>query len=82
MTRDKPPRQIHLSRREICPNKRSHPTPADAHLVIHSTDAGASLHVQLRIAIKARGLFSGDDTGINLMWLTVRNMLADRLRSG
>ena len=51
-----PPRQIHLSRREICPKKRSHPLPHRRHLEVRLDSHAAFVHLRngcLRLRITA-----------------------------
>jgi transposase-like protein len=49
--------------------------------VLYTTNAIESLHMQLRKIIKTRGHFPSDEAAIKLMWLALRNILADKVRS-
>jgi len=55
--------------------------PPDVRRVIYTTNAIESLHMQLRKIIKTRGHFPSDDAAIKLLWLALRNILADKVRS-
>jgi transposase-like protein len=55
--------------------------PPDVRRVIYTTNAIESLHMQLRKIIKTRGHFPSDEAAIKLMWLALRNILADKVRS-
>ena len=45
------------------------------------TNAIESLHMQLRKIIKTRGHFPSDEAAIKLLWLALRNILANKVRS-
>jgi len=47
---------------------------------MYTTNAIESLHMQLRKIIKTRGHFPSDEAAIKLMWLALRNILADKVR--
>ena len=49
--------------------------------MIYTTNAIESLHMQLRKIIKTRGHFPSDDAALKLLWLALRNVLADKVRS-
>jgi putative transposase len=55
--------------------------PPEVRRVIYTTNAIESLHMQLRKIIKTRGHFPSDEAAIKLMWLALRNIFADRVRS-
>ncbi len=55
--------------------------PPAVRRVIYTTNAIESLHMQLRKIIKTRGHFPSDDAAIKLLWLALRNVLADKVRS-
>jgi putative transposase len=55
--------------------------PPDVRRVIYTTNAIESLHMQLRKIIKTRGHFPSDEAAIKLMWLALRNILANKVRS-
>jgi putative transposase len=55
--------------------------PPEVRRVIYTTNAIESLHMQLRKIIKTRGHFPSDEAAIKLMWLALRNILADNVRS-
>jgi len=55
--------------------------PPEVRRVIYTTNAIESLHMQLRKIIKTRGHFPSDEAAIKLMWLALRNILADKVRS-
>jgi transposase-like protein len=55
--------------------------PPEVRRVIYTTNAIESLHMQLRKIIKTRGHFPSDDAAIKLLWLALRNILADKVRS-
>ena len=54
--------------------------PPDVRRVMYTTNAIESLHMQLRKIIKTRGHFPSDEAAIKLMWLALRNILADKVR--
>jgi transposase-like protein len=49
--------------------------------VIYTTNAIESLHMQLRKIIKNRGHFPSDEAAAKLLWLALRNITADKVRS-
>jgi putative transposase len=49
--------------------------------LIYTTNAIESLHARLRKIIKSRGHFPNDDAATKLIWLALRNIMADRTRS-
>jgi transposase-like protein len=49
--------------------------------VIYTTNAIESLHMQLRKIIKNRGHFPSDEAATKLLWLALRNITADKVRS-
>jgi transposase-like protein len=49
--------------------------------VIYTTNAIESLHMQLRKIIKSRGHFPSDEAATKLLWLALRNITADKVRS-
>jgi len=49
--------------------------------VIYTTNAIESLNMQLRKIIKTRGHFPNDEAAIKLLWLTLRNVLANTVRA-
>lgn len=55
--------------------------PPDVRRVIYTTNAIESLHMQLRKIIKTRGHFPSDEAATKLLWLALRNILADKVRS-
>lgn len=55
--------------------------PPAVRRVIYTTNAIESLHMQLRKIIKTRGHFPSDEAAIKLLWLALRNVLADKVRS-
>jgi len=55
--------------------------PPAVRKVIYTTNAIESLHMQLRKIIKTRGHFPSDDAALKLLWLALRNALADKVRS-
>ena len=55
--------------------------PPDVRKVIYTTNAIESLHMQLRKIIKTRGHFPSDEAAIKLLWLALRNILANKVRS-
>jgi putative transposase len=55
--------------------------PPEVRRVIYTTNAIESLHMQLRKIIKTRGHFPSDEAALKLMWLALRNILADKVRS-
>ena len=55
--------------------------PPEVRRVIYTTNAIESLHMRLRKIIKTRGHFPSDEAAIKLMWLALRNILADKVRS-
>jgi putative transposase len=55
--------------------------PPEVRRVIYTTNAIESLHMQLRKIIKTRGHFPSDEAAIKLLWLALRNILADKVRS-
>ena len=55
--------------------------PPEVRRVIYTTNAVESLHMQLRKIIKTRGHFPRDEAATKLLWLALRNILADKVRS-
>jgi transposase-like protein len=55
--------------------------PPDVRRVIYTTNAIESLHMQLRKIIKTRGHFPSDEAATKLLWLALRNILANKVRS-
>jgi transposase-like protein len=55
--------------------------PPAVRKVIYTTNAIESLHMQLRKIIKTRGHFPSDEAALKLLWLALRNALADKVRS-
>jgi transposase-like protein len=55
--------------------------PPDIRRVIYTTNAIESLHMQLRKIIKTRGHFPSDEAATKLLWLALRNILTDKVRS-
>ena len=55
--------------------------PPAVRRVIYTTHAIESLHMQLRKIIKTRGHFPSDEAALKLLWLALRNVLADKVRS-
>ncbi len=55
--------------------------PPAVRRVIYTTNAIESLHMQLRKIIKTRGHFPNDEAAVKLLWLALRNVLADKVRS-
>lgn len=55
--------------------------PAEVRRVIYTTNAIESLHMQLRKIIKTRGHFPSDEAATKLLWLALRNILKDKVRS-
>ncbi len=55
--------------------------PPEIRRVIYTTNVIESLHMRLRKIIKTRGHFPNDDAAIKLLWLALRNVLANKLRS-
>jgi transposase-like protein len=55
--------------------------PPEVRRVIYTTNVIESLHMQLRKIIKTRGHFPSDEAAIKLLWLALRNILADKVRS-
>jgi putative transposase len=55
--------------------------PPEVRRVIYTTNAIESLHMQLRKIIKTRGHFPSNEAALKLMWLALRNILADKVRS-
>ena len=49
--------------------------------MIYTTNAIESLHMHLRKIIKTRGHFPSGEAALKLMWLALRNFLADKVRS-
>ena len=49
--------------------------------LIYTTNAIESLHTQLRTIIKTRGHFPSEDAASKLIFLALRNSIADRTRS-
>ncbi|GAB4476646.1 MAG: hypothetical protein OHK0044_22650 [Burkholderiaceae bacterium] len=48
--------------------------------IIYTTNAIESLHMPLRKILKARGHFPSDDAATQLIWLALRNIMADWTR--
>jgi putative transposase len=55
--------------------------PPEVRRVIYTTNAIESLHMQLRKIIKTRGHFPSDEAATKLLWLALRNILKDKVRS-
>ena len=55
--------------------------PPEVRRVIYTTNVIESLHMQLRKIIKTRGHFPSDEAATKLLWLALRNILADKVRS-
>lgn len=55
--------------------------PPEVRRIISTTNAIESLHRQLRKIIKTRGHFPGDEAALKLLWLALRNIFADKVRS-
>jgi putative transposase len=55
--------------------------PPAVRKLIYTTNAIESLHSQLRKIIKTRGHFPSDDAASKLIWLALRNIMADHGRS-
>ena len=55
--------------------------PPEVRRIIYTTNAIESLHMQLRKIIKTRGHFPSDDAAIKLLWLALRKIFADKVRS-
>jgi transposase-like protein len=55
--------------------------PPEVRRVIYTTNAIESLHMQLRKIIKNRGHFPSDEAATKLLWLALRNILANKVRS-
>ena len=51
--------------------------PPDIRRVIYTTNAIESLNMQLRKIIKTRSHFPTDEAAIKLLWLALRNVLAN-----
>ncbi len=49
--------------------------------IIHTTNAIESLHMQLRKIIKSRGHFPSDEAATKLLYLALRNIMTDKIRS-
>jgi putative transposase len=49
--------------------------------IIYTTNAIESLNMQLRKIIKNRGHFPSDEAATKLIWLALRNIMADKMRS-
>ena len=55
--------------------------PPAVRRVIYTTNAIESLHMQLRKIIKTRGHFPSDEAATKLLWLALRNVLGNKVRS-
>jgi len=55
--------------------------PPEVRRIIYTTNAIESLHMQLRKIIKTRGHFPSDDAALKLLWLALRKIFADKVRS-
>ncbi|MBK8959207.1 MAG: IS256 family transposase [Proteobacteria bacterium] len=55
--------------------------PPEVRRVIYTTNAIESLHMQLRKIIKTCGHFPSDEAATKLLWLALRNILKDKVRS-
>ena len=55
--------------------------PADVRRVIYTTNALESVHARVRKIIKTRGHFPNDEAATKLIWLTLRNIMADWSRA-
>ena len=55
--------------------------PPEVRRVIYTTNVIESLHMQLRKIIKTRGHFPSDEAATKLLWLALRNILADKVKS-
>ncbi len=49
--------------------------------IIYTTNAIESLHMQLRKIIKSRGHFPSDEAATKLLYLALRNIMTDKIRS-
>jgi putative transposase len=54
--------------------------PPEVRRLLYTTNAIESLHMRLRKIIKTRSHFPSDEAALKLLWLALRNILADRLR--
>jgi len=54
--------------------------PPAVRRVIYTTNVIESTQMQLREIIDNRSYFSGDEAAIKLLWLALRNVLADKVR--
>ncbi len=55
--------------------------PPEVRRVVYTTNVIESLHMQLRKIIKARGHFSSDEAATKLLWLALRNVMSNSVRS-
>jgi transposase-like protein len=55
--------------------------PPEVRRVVYTTNVIKSLHMQLRKIIKTHGHFPSDEAATKLLWLALRNILADKVRS-
>ena len=55
--------------------------PPEVRRIIYTTNAIESLNMQLRKIIKTRGHFPSDDAALKLLWLALRKIFADKVRS-
>ena len=51
--------------------------PPDVRRILYTTNALESVHARLRKIIKTRGHFPNDDAATKLIWLALRNIMAD-----
>ena len=51
--------------------------PPEVRRVIYTTNALESVHARIRKVIKTRGHFPNDDAATKLIWLALRNIMAD-----
>ncbi|WP_425129938.1 IS256 family transposase [Burkholderia pseudomultivorans] len=55
--------------------------PPEIRRVVYTTNAIESLNMQLRKIIKTRGHFPNDEAAVKLLWLALRNVLAETVRT-
>nr|WP_321864522.1 transposase [Burkholderia cenocepacia] len=55
--------------------------PPEIRRVVYTADEIQSLNMQLRKIIKTRGHIPNDEATIKLLWLALRNVLAETVRS-
>ena len=56
--------------------------PPEVRRVIYTTNALESVHAQVRKIIKTRGHFPADDAALKLIYLALRNIMADWSKAG